>query len=137
MDVFELIIAPFGGLICFVIAFAQLKMSLRCNEKTLATCVGYKEISFPLNKKAYYPLFSFLYKSQSYQHLPVSRSYKLASVKNKYRVGSEYCIYLNPKNPKNFLATRLLSFSDCFLFFIAFVLWIGWGFEIYELLTAK
>lgn len=90
----------------------NLNKKKNCTEEVIATCTKVVRIGSPknYNRKTYRHYFEYEYNNKKYE----IRYGKGFTDKDKFKVGKEYTIYVNPKSPSEFIIKEHENDIDVF-----------------------
>ena len=111
----RLFLAGFGGMFLGIGIYQGIAKPLLCREQITAIYMGARPCRGGRYGWTYYdPIFAYRYENYSYQNT-TGEVYSRRKLLKKYKEGSDYPIYLNPRNPGSIRTKRMPQKTDVLL----------------------
>lgn len=108
-------LAGFGGMFMGIGIYQGIAKPLLCREQITAIYMGARACRGGRYGRTYYdPIFAYRYDNYSYQNT-TGEVYSRRKLLKKYKEGSDYPIYLNPRNPGSIRTKRTPQKTDVLL----------------------
>lgn len=115
------------ALLIFIIGYIFLSISIyiiyscfSCNKKIKAIFIGFNKYPSVTGKLLNFPIYKYDFSNVSYETQSLQDI--KTKVLNTYKIGEEYEIYINSKNPKLCIASKKIHIIDFFMFIFGFTL---------------
>ena len=108
-------LAGFGGMFLGIGIYQGIVKPFMCREQVTAIYMGARPCRGGRYGWTYYdPFFAYRYENYSYQNT-TGEVYSRRKLLKKYKEGSDYPIYLNPRNPGSIRTKRMPQKTDVLL----------------------